>query len=190
MPENYLWKRLGDIILFKCQDYQYSCFSACLQIILANFDLIKVRINAPDRPIENNFNDFKISEKMGNLDASPPTIETTLSFLKSRYFHQKNDVCIVFIDELNKSEISKIKKQIKKNKIIALIGAIKGDGHATAIIKLGKEMYAINPSRDDSFNEIGKLDTVSDGKTYALSAKDRKKNSLGAMEYLYVITKK
>lgn len=140
MPTNHEWKRLNSI-LYKEQDYQYSCFFACLQIVLENWKPKEKQKKEKQvgREVEDDFNRFL------NLDAVAPTIE-----LITQYMNQRKDITYAFIKEINDDVHKATIEHMKNFQNCAIIGAIIGvnkdsGGHALCLMKLGDSFYGFNP---------------------------------------------
>lgn len=137
MPKNHEWKRLK-FILYKEQDYQNSCFAACLQIVLENWKPEKEQKKEKQvgREIEDDFNRFF------NLDAKAPTNDVI-----AQYLNQRKDITYTFIGEINDDVCTATIEHMKNFRNCAIIGAIKvSGGHALGLMKLGDSFYGFNPN--------------------------------------------
>lgn len=147
MPQNNHWRNEIDNFHYKVQDFVNSCFPACLQMALENFDIIHgIEIGAQGRPIEEIFNGFCLQGYAINIDEEAPTIEMVNDFMFHTFYQGRNQINVMHIEHIGGQEFENIRELINNNIDIAVIGAINvGGGHATMIIKKDNVLYAVNP---------------------------------------------
>lgn len=146
MPENYDWVTYKPLFYYKPQAYEYSCFSACLQMALVNFGLIPQ--TKYGRITEDEFNDFMIGLSLPNLDAKAPDIDLIDNFLLLKGYTGGKYLSINLVNSMTEEDFLDIQHQIDYRGQIAIIGSIKGQaGHALALIKCKGVCYGIDPSR-------------------------------------------
>lgn len=153
MPINNIWRQLEGGFLYKPQDFQNSCFAACLQMALANFDLIgDIQVGKAGRPTEQSFYSFIYRKEGKNIDESDPTISMVNKFMTKEQFLGRNKIDIKIIDPMMEADIKYINKRIKTYTNIAIIGAIKvGGGHANMIIKIDDNLFGVNPIQEGPY---------------------------------------
>lgn len=86
MPQDHNWALRVPGFHFKRQDYTNSCFSACLQMALVNFDLL-----FPEgRTTEDEFNEYMLNSGHDNLDVDAPGRNSIMNFLLVENFDGKS----------------------------------------------------------------------------------------------------
>lgn len=188
MPQDHDWALRAPNFHFKPQDYVNSCFSACLQMAMANFGII-----APvGRPIEDQFNNYMTNDlQLNNLDVAAPTPAQVQNFILNTNFLGKDYLTLLnCVDNIDENAFKYIKQLFQLRRNIALIGAIRvGGGHATAIIKCKGFFVAINPAEFEgncvptAFNNIVSID-VNDN----IVGIDCNSTWWSNMDYCYIIS--
>lgn len=147
MPDNNVWRREVNTLRYKAQDFENSCFPACLQMALENFYIIgPMPLGEPGRPIEDAC--WRFCRQNYNIDIAEkaPTIEAVLDFIGNGHFPGRGMYDMHFIVEFGVNDFQDIINRIQNNLNIAIIGAIKNQGgHATMILKKENVLYAVNP---------------------------------------------
>lgn len=150
MPENNLWQYiLPQHFHYKRQDYQNSCFSACLQIILANFNLI-----APNgRIIEDDFNNYVTEMGFPTLDEAPPALDIVDNYILARNYPGHDHIGVNLAEHIDNEIFHQIQENFGRFPNHAIIGAINDvGGHALALVKTNGRYYGINPQYNNVEN--------------------------------------
>lgn len=146
MPHNNAWRRENHNFLYKPQDFTHSCFPACLQMALVNFNIIGIRVGRPGRPIEDAFNLFCLQAYDVNIDEAAPNPNMVERFMIRTFFQGRDRIEVQIISPMTAMDQAFINNRIQDNQNIAIIGAVQGGGgHATMIIKKEGNLYAVNP---------------------------------------------
>lgn len=179
MPQNNQWLQTLQHCWFKPQDYNYSCFSACLQIALVNFRVIA----SEGRVIEDEFNQFMITNNKRDIDNQAPGIDDVNSFLFTG-FTGKNDIAVDHISCVQPASFGYINRDMQKYVNYAIIGALKtGGGHALSLVKIGANYFEINPNgtvEDVSHSTANPMQSSEDGAAIRFP-------NIGFIDYCYLI---
>lgn len=159
MPNNNHWREEANNFLYKQQDFQNSCFSACLQMALVNFEIIEgIAVDSPGRPIEEIFNTFCLLKYNTNIDLEAPTIPMIDNFMLHSFYGGRQRINVEIINPISMFNIGPISLQIEDYQNIAIIGAIEAGGaHATMIIKKEGELFAVDPQPNNGGNYFAQI---------------------------------
>lgn len=128
---------------YKAQEYENSCFPACLQMLLANFNLIEPKGNIIETLFQEQYN--------LDLQKEAPILEQCLSFIKERNYPGGEHIYFIKkTDDIKKDDHEYIQRLFEEQDDLAIIGAEKGTSHATMIIKNNGIIYAVSPSFRES----------------------------------------
>lgn len=185
MPNNHKWIKYKPFFFYKEQDYEFSCFSACLQMVLANFGFIKAK--KEERITEEEFNNYMIGMDLPNLDEEAPSLDFIDNFLLGNLFTGGNYLSRHMVGKIDVAAFERIIGEIRIRGNIAIIGSIiPGAGHALAIIKCKGQCYGVNPHGGEGSLQVideNNIELRADGRgNYAIYIPD-----IGAINHCWMI---
>lgn len=184
MPQDHNWVLKVPDFYFKPQDYTNSCFSACLQMALVSFDLLR----PSGRTTEDEFNKYMQHHGFPDLDAAAPDRDSIMNFLLIEKFAGEESVDIEIFNVINKEIFDHIHQKMNPFPHWAIIGAVNdAGGHALALIKKDRSYYGVNPAgriQDITVSLDNPIKLLEGGGHQAIGT------PVGAMEFCYLIHKK